>query len=35
MEYQEAWDLVKKNDIINTYEEMQKSGYMKKYLMSD
>lgn len=33
MEYQEALDLVKKNDIINTYEEMQKSGYMKKRLV--
>lgn len=33
MEYQEALDLVKKNDIINTYEEMQKSGYMKKHLI--
>lgn len=33
MEYQEALDLVKKNDIINTYEEIQKSGYMKKHLI--
>lgn len=33
MEYQEALDLVKKNDIINIYEEMQKSGYMKKHLI--
>lgn len=33
MEYQEALDLAKKNDIINTYGEMQKSGYMKKHLI--
>ena len=33
MEYQEALDLVKKNDIINTYEEMHKSGYMEKPLV--
>jgi hypothetical protein len=33
MEYQEALDLVRKNDIINTYEEMKKSGYLKKHLI--
>lgn len=33
MEYQEALDLVKRNDIIDTYERMQKSGYLKKHLV--
>jgi len=33
MEYQEALEFVKKNDIIDTYEEMQKRGYMKKRLV--
>lgn len=33
MEYQEALDLVKRNDNINTYEELHKSGYMEKPLI--
>lgn len=33
MEYQEALDFVKESDFINTYEEIQKSGYMKKRLI--
>lgn len=33
MEYQEALDFVKKNDIINTYEQMKNSGYLKKHLV--
>ena len=33
MEYQEALDFVKKNDIIDTYDRMIKSGYLKKHLV--
>ena len=33
MEYQEALDFVKKNDIIDTYNRMLKSGYLKKHLV--
>lgn len=33
MEYQDALEFVKKNDIIDTYEEMQKGGYTKKRLI--
>ena len=31
MEYQEALEFVKKNDIIDTYDRMLKSGYLKKH----
>lgn len=33
MEYQEALDFVKKNDIIDTDNRMLKSGYLKKHLV--
>ena len=33
MEYQEALDFVNKNDIVNTYERMKSSGYLKKHLV--
>lgn len=33
MEYQEALDVVRKNDILNTYDKIIKSGYSKKKLI--
>ena len=33
MEYDKALELINKNDILNTYEEIKKSGYLKKKLI--
>lgn len=33
MEYEDAFEFVRKNDMINTYDEMKKSGYLSKKLV--
>lgn len=33
MEYQEALEYIKKNDIVDTYDRMKSSGYLKKHLV--
>ena len=33
MEYQEALDVVRKNDVLNTYDKIIKNGYSKKKLI--